>query len=166
VTYSGAATSTITGLFHLEGQTVDVLNYGSVEKGKVVTSGAITLTNSATLNQPVHIGLPYTSILNSLDLDAGAQAGTAMSRSRRISQVYARLQRSLGGTVGYDASKQDDILYRDPEAPMGSSPALFSGLKEVDFYGGHEKEMFIRFEHDDPLPFFVTAVVAEMTTVG
>jgi hypothetical protein len=166
VTYLGAATSTITGLHYLEGQTVDVLNYGSVEKGKVVTNASITLTNPATLNQPVHIGLPYTSILNSLDLDAGAQAGTAMSRSRRISQVYARLQRSLGGTVGYDESKQDDILYRAPEAPMGASPPLFSGLKEVDFYGGHEKEMFIRFEHDDPLPFFVTAVVAEMQTQG
>jgi hypothetical protein len=165
-TYSGAATSTITGLYHLEGQVVDVLNYGSVEKAKTVTNGAITLTNAATLNQPVHIGLPYTSILNSLDLDAGAQAGTAMSRSRRISQVYVRLQRSLGGTVGYDENKQDDIQYRTPEEVMGSSPALFSGLKEVDFYGGHEREMFIRFEHDDPLPFFVTAVVAELNTVG
>lgn len=172
-TYSGVATSTITGLWHLEGETVDVLNYGSVERDKVVTNGAITLTNSATLNQPVHVGLRYTSTLETLELEAGAQAGTAQSRVGRISEVFMRLYRSLGGTVGQDSTHQDDIIYRTPADVMGSSPPLFSGLKKIDFYGGFSdgtegetSGRVVRTVHSDPLPYFVSGMVAEISTAG
>ena len=54
LTYSGGSTSTITGLDHLEGQTVTVLNNGAVESTKTVSSGSITLTNATT---KCHVGL-------------------------------------------------------------------------------------------------------------
>jgi hypothetical protein len=169
LTYSGVATSTITGLYHLEGATVDVLNYGAVETGKTISNGSITLTNSATLNQPVHIGLPYTSVLETLDLEAGAQAGTAQSRIQRIVKMFVRVWRSLGGTAGPDTSNQDEFLLRDPSDVFGSSPALRSGLYPpdgFDFPGGQERGASIRIEHDEPLPLFITGIVAEVSTAG
>ena len=171
VTYSGASTSTLTGLWHLEGQTVDVLNNGNVERDKTVSNGAITLTNATTL---AHVGLRYTSTLETLELEAGAQAGTAQSRVGRISEVFMRLYRSLGGTVGHpDAPQMDDIVYRVPANPMGSSPPLFSGLKRIDFHGGYSdgtegetSGRVVRTVHADPLPYFVTGIVAEVNTSG
>lgn len=161
LTYSGASTSTLTGLWHLEGETVDVLNNGAVERDKTVTNGAITLSNATT---KAHVGLRYTAILETLDLEAGAQGGTAQSRKSKIGDMFTRLLRSLGGKVVGDHT--DAFNYRVPADPMGSSPPLFSGLHEKPFPGSWKSERVIRYEHDDPLPFFVTGVVAEISTSG
>ena len=67
--YDGSAATTISGLDHLEGQTVSVLADGSTHPDKTVSSGSITLDRSST---KVKVGLPYFIITNyetrSLDL--------------------------------------------------------------------------------------------------
>jgi hypothetical protein len=174
LTYEGASTSTVTGLFHLEGETVDVLNNGAVERDKTVASGAITLTN-ASGGGPVHVGLRYRARLRTLDLEAGAQAGTAQSRKAKLGDIFIRLHRSLGGQVV--GVHTDDLEYRFPADPMGSSPPLFSGLKSIAYPGGWTPDegdedsdeppgRIIELQHDDPLPFFVTGMVADVTTSG
>jgi hypothetical protein len=165
LTYTGASTTSITGLWHLEGETVDVLNNGSVEKDKTVSNGTITLSYASN-GGPVHVGLRYTSVLESLDVEAGAQAGTAQAREKRISQAYMRLYRSLGGTIGPDATTQDEILYRLPSDPMDTSPPLFSGYKQIDFPSNWDREAHVRLEHDDPLPINVLGVVVDINTTG
>ena len=52
--YNGSATTTITGLDHLEGQTVSILADGSTHPDKTVSSGSITLDRSST---KVKVGL-------------------------------------------------------------------------------------------------------------
>jgi len=47
--YSGSATTTITGLDHLEGQTVSVLANGSTHPDRTVSGGSITLARSSTI---------------------------------------------------------------------------------------------------------------------
>lgn len=163
LTYSGSSTSTITGLWHLRGETVKVLNAGSVEDHTVSDTGSITLDVATT---KAHIGYGYTARLVTQDLDAGAQAGASQSRMKRVSQVYLRLLGSLGGQVGKQDGTLEDILYRGPDDLLGSTPDLYSGLKEVDVEIGHGREAMIEIRHDDPLPFFVTAIVAELQTVG
>jgi hypothetical protein len=79
--------------------------------------------------------------------------------------VFLRLYRSLGGKIVGDHT--DDLEYRVPEDPMDSSPPLFSGLtKGISSPTGWDDERTLRFEHDDPLPFFVTGIVAEISTSG
>jgi len=163
LTYSGASTTTISGLWHLRGETVKVLNNGSVEEGVVSSVGRLTLTYATT---KACIGYGYRAILETEDLEAGAQAGTAQSRAKRISQVFVRVLNSLGGSVGPDADKMQQILYRVPANPMGSSPPLASGLIENDFNGQWERFARVRIVHDDPLPFHVTAIVAETNVSG
>ena len=163
LTYSGSSTSTITGLWHLEGETVYVLNNGNAEASKTVTNGAITVSNATT---KCHVGLQYTAVLETLEIEAGAQAGAAQSRVQRISQVYARLMDSLGGTFGRDSSNQDLILYREPTDVMGSSPPLKTGLVELDLDGGYQPGATLRIEHDEPLPFTILGMIAEISTTG
>ena len=163
LTYSGSSATTINGLWHLEGETVYVLNNGNAEAAKTVASGAITLTNATT---QCHVGLQYTAVLDTLEIEAGAQAGAAQSRVQRISQVYARVQDSLGGTFGRDSSNQDTILYREPTDVMGSSPPLKSGLIELDLDSGYVRGATLRFEHNEPFPFMLLGLVAELSTTG
>lgn len=162
-TYSGSSSTMISGLWHLRGEAVSVLNNGAVETGTVTSTGRLTLSRATT---KAHIGYAYTGIIESEDLEAGAQAGTAQSRAKRISEIYLRVLNSLGGTAGPDASTQKAFLYRKAGQPMGTSPPLYSGLIKLDFPGGWDRFARIRIEHADPLPLHVTAVVAEMTTVG
>lgn len=163
LTYTGTATSTISGLWHLRGESVKVLNNGAVETVTVGADGRITLAKATT---KAHIGYGYKAILETQDLEGGAQAGTAQSRAKRISQVYVRLLSSLGGSIGPDAEHMKPLHFRTPQQPMGSSPPLFSGLIALDFNGGWERYARVRIEHDDPLPFHVGGVVAELSTTG
>jgi len=165
LTYSGGSTTTLSGLWHLRGQDVKVLNNGAVESHTVSSSGRVTLNRATT---KAHIGYGYTAVLETQDLEAGAQAGAAQSRAKRISQVYPRLVASLGGTMGPDAANQKPLLYRRATQPMDASPPLFTGIAQesVDFPSGWDREAVVRLEHDDPLPFHVIALVAELSTSG
>lgn len=163
LTYDGAATTTITGLWHLRGETVKVLNNGSVETTTVSNNGTVTLVNATT---KAHVGFGYTAIAESHDIEAGAQAGVAQSRVKRISEVFVRVLGSLGGAVGPSSSRLDDMLYRDTDTPLGSSPPLYSGLIRVEFRGEFDREARVHIEHDDPLPLFVTSQVVELSTQG
>lgn len=163
LTYSGASTSTITGLWHLRGEAVKVLSAGNVETGTVSSTGTLTLTNATT---KAHIGLAYTAILETQDFEAGAQAGTAQGRAKRISEIYVRVLNSLGGTYGPDASTQKAIHYRTGADVHGSSPPLKSDMIRLDFPGGWERWARVRLEHSDPLPFHVTGITAELNVTG
>ncbi len=90
ITYSGGSTSTITGLSHLEGETVKVLNGGQIEADKTVSSGQITLTNASGGNK-VHVGLGYTSEYESLKIHYGARAGTGVGKPKRITGLTLSL---------------------------------------------------------------------------
>jgi hypothetical protein len=163
LTYQGDATTTISGLHHLRGLEVKVLNEGAVETHTVDEDGRVTLAVATT---KAHVGLPYTAILETQDLEGGAQAGTAQSRVKRISQIYLRLLNSLGGSYGPDADTQQTIYYRTGADVHGSSVPLFSGLKELDFKAGFERFARVRIEHADPLPFHVGGIVAELNVQG
>lgn len=163
LTYSGDSTTTISGLYHLRSTAVTILNNGSVETGTVSATGTLTLPTATT---KCHIGLPFTAILETEDLEAGAQAGTAQARAKRVSQVWLRVINSLGGTYGTTSANQKAILYRTPTMEHGSSPDLFTGFKELDVPSGWDRKAVLRFEHSDPLPFHVLGVVAEMSVTG
>ncbi len=77
--YSGSAVTTISGLDHLEGQTVSILANGATHPDKTVSSGSITLDRSST---NVKVGLAYNSILQTMRRDAGSQNDLTMSCDR------------------------------------------------------------------------------------
>ena len=81
LTYSGSSVTTITGLDHLEGETVGVLANGAAHPDKVVTSGSITLDWAVTKAQ---VGLNYVSDMQTLSLEGGATAGTSQGLKKNV----------------------------------------------------------------------------------
>lgn len=173
LTYSGSETSTITGLWHLRGEDVTMLINGAVETGTVSATGSLTLPVAGTT---VTIGYPYTMVIEPTEIEAGAQAGTAQSRSKRVSQVYVRVIQSLGGKVrvrnadepnaANQLSAGKSLVYRVEADPMDTSPPLKDGYIELDTDGGWGKEVAIRIEHDEPLPFYLSGIVVEQSVTG
>jgi len=161
LSYDDTATDTFSGLDHLEGETVSILADGAVCADTDVVSGAITLSDAASV---VHVGLPYTSVLEPMRLEAGSQEGTAQGKIKRIHKLIVRFYRTIGARIGTDSENIDVVPFRKPSDLMGSGPALFTGDKEVEFPGGYSKDSFIRIEQTQPLPMTVLSIMPRMKT--
>jgi len=159
--YDGSATLTISGLDHLEGETVSILANGATHPNKTVSSGSITLSRSST---KVKVGLPYTSLLQTMRLDAGSQNGTSQSKTKRIYEITVRLYESLGIEVGPDLNNMERIPFRSSADPMDSSVGVFTGDKEVEFRGNYETDGFIFVRQDQPLPLTVLSLYPKLIT--
>lgn len=161
LTYSGAASSTITGLGHLEGQTLAVLADGSVHPDCVVTSGAISLNRAASV---VHAGLAYTSTIQTMRLDAGAEDGTSQGKTKRVTRAAVRFFNTLGAKAGPSLSSLDTILFRTGSDEMDSAPAIFTGDKQVPWPSGYETDAHLVIVQDQPLPMTVVGIFPQVVT--
>ena len=158
--YSGTATTTITGLSHLEGETVGIISNGKYVGTKVVDSGAITLDATTT---HAWVGLPYTSTLKTINIEHANPPGTSQGAKRRIVHAIARLVNTVGGKVGFDASDADDIEYDDEGNPNVSTPELFTGdTNPVLITTSSGRPQYLTLVQDEPYPFSVSAVVLRM----
>ena len=156
LTYDGAATTTVTGLDHLEGETVQVFADGAVQPDKTVIGGAITLTRQAS---KVQVGLAYSSRMVTMRLEAGAGDGTGQGKLGRIHQVTVRFLDSLGGQIGPYGGTLDDLSLRDPSTPMGVGSPFTSGDVAVGFPGGYDRAAQIEIRANQPTPMTVAAIM-------
>jgi hypothetical protein len=157
LSYDGTPVSSVSGLDHLEGKTVAVLADGIVQDQKVVTAGAITLDDPASV---IHVGLPYTSELEPLDLQGGSMEGTSQGKVKRIHGVALSLYQSSGGEIGQDSSHTERIFFKEETAAAGAEVSLYTGIKEnFNFSGDWEIEGRVYIKHDDPLPLTVLSIL-------
>ena len=157
-------TSTLRGLYHLEGETVSALADGSEVTGLVVIDGTVTLPTPASR---AAVGLPYTSTLATQRIEAGASIGTAQSKTKRVHKLALRLYNSLGGKIGPSATNLDYIPYRVGNDFMDEVPPTLTGDTDVlAFPGGYETDGRIWVVADQPLPLTVVALYPELETAG
>jgi hypothetical protein len=162
LSYSGSATTTLSGLAHLEGQTVSILADGSAHANKTVSSGAITLDRSAT---KACVGLSYDSILQTMRIEGGAAEGTSQGKTKRISKVVLRLFETVGVKVGPSLTNLETIPFRTTSSLL-SNPVdtLLSGDKEIEFNDDYNSDGFIFIKQDQPLPCSILAIYPTLVT--
>ena len=161
LSYSGSAVTTISGLDHLEGQTVSILANGATHPDKTVSSGSITLDRSST---DVKVGLAYTSLLQTMRLNAGSQNGTSQGKTKRIYDITVRMFETIGVEVGPDLSNMERIPFRSSADLMDEGIPPFTGDKEVEFRGNYETDGFIFVRQTQPLPFTILSLYPRLTT--
>ena len=159
--YSGSAVTTISGLDHLEGQTVSILANGATHPDKTVSNGSITLDRSST---NVKVGLSYSSILQTMRLDAGSQNGTSQGKTKRIYEITIRLFESVGVEVGESLDNMERIPFRTSSDPMDQGIPPFTGDKAVEFRGNYDTDGFIFVRQTQPLPLTILSLYPELQT--
>jgi hypothetical protein len=157
--YDGSATTTLSGLSHLEGQVVSVLADGSVHANKTVNgSGQITLDRASS---KVVVGLSYNSILQTMRIEGGAAVGegTSQGKIKRISKVVLRLFETVGVKVGPSLTKLEAIPFRTTSSNL-SAPVntLIEGDKEIEFDDDYNTDGHIFIKQDQPLPASILAI--------
>jgi hypothetical protein len=128
LSYAGAATNVLSGLDHLEGETVQVYANGEYLGDYVVTSGSITLDNSKTVTQ-AHVGLGYLSTATELPEQTASPDGTNEGRKKHKPKIKLRLYKTQAMKVN------GDIRAMPRDNPSTTKPELFTGIIEASRLG-------------------------------
>lgn len=166
IIYSGTPADTITGLSHLEGMEVAVLADGNVVANATnpmtVTSGQITLPIAAS---KVIVGLPYTSDLETLNVDTNLADGTMQGRKVRISKVVVRVLNSRGGWMGPDFDNLTEIA-DNFRTTYDTAIDLYTGDLKHTMGPGYQDGGRMCIRQVDPLPFTCLALMPLITAGG
>ena len=135
---------TITGLAHIEGETVEILGDGMRYTQQVVTGGEVPIEPEI-MASAFEAGLPYTGDIWTLEPPIGADSGGNFI-ARGWAEIGARVRKTLGLKLGlslYDAvlSEKDfvyQMLFREQRDPIIEAPALKRGriCQEPSGYDG------------------------------
>lgn len=161
VTYDSTSTTTITGLDHLEGETVSILADGAKLPDETVSSGQITLDQAASV---VQVGYSYNSDGQTLRLEAGSKDGTAQGKTQRHHRVAWRLYKTLGLKVGPDFDNLDEIIFRTMADELGKAVPLYTGDKSQTWPGDYGTDELICWRFDGPFPGTVEAIMPQLHT--
>jgi hypothetical protein len=158
LTYSGTPATVISGLDHLEGETVWVLVDGARHPNRTVSGGSITLQLAGSV---VQVGLPSPGTVETMDIDGGNPAGTAQGKIKRAHMMTIRVLNSLGGTAGPTESNLTEMRYRSPSVPMGSAPPPFTGDLELEWPGDYDTSLRVVVKKDRPMPITLVAIMPQ-----
>jgi hypothetical protein len=162
--YWGKSVEAISGMDHLELETVKVLADGGVDKpDKTVTGGTVTLAYNYFV---VQCGLPYDQKLQLLPFEAGSSRGTAQGKIQRINQVMFKLNRSYRGfEMGGTEALAERVSWRDPSTNMGEPEDLLTGiLSNINFRDDYRYGSQIWVTNDEPFPIELLSIMAMLDT--
>jgi hypothetical protein len=170
LSYSGPEVQNLTGLDHLEGETLQILNEGSVGSPQVVSGGAIMLQYPTT---KVTVGLPIESAWQSMRFEGGAQDSVGQGKSKKVSAVVFRLEKT-GAGLKYGKGTIDktfsnglsaQLPVRETTDDMDAPPSLLDGdtyRQPID--GGSDQQYMLRVEHSEPVPCTIISIILTVDT--
>ena len=165
-----------TGLSHLEGETVAILADGNVLAQRVVSNGRVTITGDYTV---VHIGLPYYSDLETLNISLGEDIDTLQGRKIKVGNVDMMFVDSRGGYIGdsesniYEAFTDLMVTYNQSELEfnqdietLSSATALYTGHLRVPLGSKYKYGGRVFYRQVDPLPVLIGQIIPEVSVGG
>lgn len=150
VIYDGAAATTITGLDHLEGETVTAVADGIVIPSMVVNSGTIELDYPASY---VTVGLPFTSTIELLNPEFGDTSQSTAARAIAVEDILVKFQDTVNARINGVV-----IPFRNVGDLMDTPTLPFTGDKRVKSIGWRSPNN-IAITSSAPTPFTVLGVV-------
>ena len=156
--------STITGLDHLEGKTVQVWGDNAVVAlAQNPTTSAYTVKNGTIyLGESVSraiVGLPYTSKLSPMRVDHELNDGTSVGRKSRIPRIKVRVMNSIAGEFSSDNSTWFEMLSRTTQDKMDASPAPQDTFELLSVSGNWTYTPNLYLRQYLPMPMSVVSIV-------
>lgn len=144
---------TLTGLSHLEGETVDVKADGAYQGEFVVTGGEVTITRNA---NTIEAGLKYTPIIKTMPLSIGLNNGPNAASKKKILRAALHLFESNGVIVNGQRLADKTIGVNQFDAPQPQT-----GLKRITLLGW-SLEANITITQNTPMPMNVLSIGMEV----
>lgn len=157
----GFARKFFTGIGHLEGKTVNVLADANVAPSVVVSGERVEIDTPSVV---VHIGLPVTSELETLDIHINGQE-TLLDKKKLVKVASLIVNSSRGVWAGTDK----DHLYEYPQRefeyydnPVDDA----TGIVEINLDSNWSKNGRVFIRQEDPLPLSILAVIPRLDVGG
>ena len=147
---SKPSSTAVSGLTHLEGETVKVIVDDAMQTNKTVSSGAITL--DAVPTTYVEIGMNYTPTVTTLPVELQLSSGNIVAQKKRIVEATANVYLSQNLTL--DGS---DFAF--------TAASFFTGKKRRKPLLGYDRDGQLTFSQSQPL-FFNLLGVEYKVSVG
>jgi hypothetical protein len=161
--FARKAVTVISGLWHLEGETLVAAANGYVERNLLVTDGTITLQTAASR---VHLGIPYFSRLRTLPLSSyGSSGGDMQGRSQNITRLTVQVERTLGMWFGPDINTMREARFGLP-ALYGQPLEMVTDDIDVTMTANWGKRKQVVIEQRDPLPLTVLTLIPDAIVGG
>ncbi len=151
------ARDTISGLDHLEAKEVTALVDGNVAPAVTVSGAAATL---ATPGVVIHIGLPYRSRIETLDMTFGSEV--VRDKAKKVSKVTVYVEESRGLWASVDGNTAREVKSRVPGSYVAPIATVTDTL-EVLMTSGWSKAGRVLLEQRDPLPLTILSLMPEVT---
>ena len=151
---SSSSTDTLTGLTHLEGETIDVIADGSFMGEFVVTGGQVTINRQALL---ITGGLNFVPLIETMPLNTGLSNGPNAALPKRVVSVGLELFESNGVLVNGQriADKTMGTNVFDPPIPN-------TGLERM-YLQGWNVSAVVSITQVEPMPMTILALYVEIS---
>lgn len=164
IVYSGSASSVITGLSHLEGESVVVWGNGADLGTKTVTGGQITGLTPVT---SAVVGLPYTAQWKSTKLAYAAQLGTGLTQPKRIGRLGVIMvnTHAQGLKYGPDYTHLDPLpIVEKGRSLSGSTIHSVYDEQSFSFSGTWDTDSRLCLQAQAPRPCTLLAAIIDLET--
>lgn len=149
------AATTLSGLDHLEGETVQILGDGSPRPDKTVASGSITLDDPAAQAQ---VGLAAPAVLLGLPREVSDPEGSSQGKAKAYNRATVRVLDTVGFRIGSSAANAVAAPFSLGQ-PMDFPIEPVTDDIRVTFPGGWDREGVVYLDKPDPLPATIAAVL-------
>jgi len=158
----------VSGLWYLEGKTVQIVADGALQTEQTVVNGTVSLPTHASV---IHVGLGYSGYLETNDIEGGGVTGTAQTKRKNVYAVGFRFLDTLYAMFGVDYYDMKQVEARTVGMRTDRPPELFSGDLREDCHdslidsrdGGWSREKRAIVVQDLPFPCTVQLIVPYMT---
>jgi hypothetical protein len=147
-----ATQTVITGLDHLEGETIQIVGDGIVLSPKTVSSGQIELDANEIGYSQIELGLNFVPELVPMPLNTNIGSGQNAMRLKRIIRVNMRVYETYG--VHVDGNPVPIRTFGEaPTTPLDSAPTALSGIiSDVYDVNGWNRDVMPTISVPDPIP--------------
>lgn len=152
----------ITGLDHLEGQTVQIVGDGIVLSPKTVASGQITLDANEIGYSEIELGINFVPEIVPMPLNTSIGSGQNAMRLKRVLRINMRVYQTYG--VHIDGNAVPIRTFGSaPTTPLDSAPTALSGIiDDVYDINGWNRDVMPTISVPDPTPFHLQAIEYEV----
>lgn len=161
-TYTGTATTTINGLYFLEGKSVVALADGAVVSNLTVTNGTVTLPTAAS---KVQVGLPFTADVQTLPLAIQEVQAGGQGTMKSVDYAYLRVNRTGIVKVGPSSDRLTTIPPRTNEN-YDTPPRLRSEILDLLVNPDISQDAQLWVQSSDPTPLTLSALIMKVAIGG
>jgi hypothetical protein len=159
-------TNIITGLQHLEGETVKVVVDGGIHADRVVSAGSITLDKVYPTGSIVHTGLGYRSYAQPMSLDSSDGVNSTMAKWKKQNKLSVKVRNTIGLSAGQSLEELEPMRVNQTDDKFGLPLEAYTGIYEIVIDGSHELEYAPFFVQDLPLAQEILGYISPINIGG